>query len=99
MSLAWVVLQKFLQATLLVASADAPDSSSIALQAVGKIAHTLASGNGQDDPGVLHLEPRQAAVMGDKLQDGPIGCQDSQRAGSSTTHEDASHKGYPQHNR
>jgi hypothetical protein len=99
MSRAWVVLQKFRQATLLIASADAPDGGSIALQAVGEIAHTPAGGNGQDDPGVLHLEPRQAAVMGDELQDGPIGGRDGQRAGSSTTHEDASDKGYPQHNR
>ena len=99
MSLAWVVLQKFRQATLLIASADAPDGGSIALQSGCEIAHTLAGGNGHDDPGVLHLEPRQAATVGDELQDGPIGCRDGQRAGSSTTHEDASHKGYPQHNR
>jgi hypothetical protein len=76
MSRAWFVLQKSFQATLLVASADAPDGGSIALQAVGEIAHTLAGGNGQDDPGVLHLEPRQAAVTGDELQDGPIGGRD-----------------------
>ncbi len=99
MSRAWVVLQELFQATVLVASADAPDGGSIAPQAVGEIAHALAGGNSQDDPGVLHLEPRQAAVLGDELQDGPIGCRDGQRAGSSTTHEGASDKGYPQHNR
>lgn len=99
MSRAWVVLQELFQATSLIASADPPDGGSIALQSGCEIAHTLAGGNGQDDPGVLHLEPRQAAVTGDELQDGPIGCRDGQRAGSSTTHEDASDKGYPQHNR
>jgi hypothetical protein len=92
-------LQELFQATLLVASAGAPDGGSIALQVVSELAHTLSGGNGQDDPGVLHLEPRQAAVMSNELQDGPIGCRDGQRAGSSATHEDASHKGYPQHNR
>jgi hypothetical protein len=76
MSRAWVVLQELFQATLLVASADAPDGGSIALQAVGEIAHAPAGGNGRDDPGVLHLEPRQAAVLGDELQDGPIGGRD-----------------------
>jgi ABC-type hemin transport system substrate-binding protein len=76
MSRAWVVLQELFQAALLVASADAPDGGSVALQAVGEIAHTPAGGNGQDDPGMLHLGPRQAAVMGDELQDGPIGGRD-----------------------
>jgi hypothetical protein len=76
MSRAWVVLQELFQATLLVAPADAPDGGSIALQVVGQIAHAAAGGNGQDDPGVLHLEPRQAAVMGDEFQDGPIGGRD-----------------------
>jgi hypothetical protein len=99
MSRAWVVLQELFQATSLIAPADPPDGGSIALQSGCEIAHALASGNGQDDPGVLHLEPRQAAVMGDELQDGPIGGRDGQRAGSSTTHEDASDKDYPQHNR
>jgi hypothetical protein len=76
MSRAWVVLQELFQAASLVASADAPDGGSIALQAVGEIAHTPAGSNGQDDPGALHLEPRQAAVMGDELQDGAIGGRD-----------------------
>jgi hypothetical protein len=74
MSLAWVVLQELFQATLLVAAADAPDGGSITLQAVGDLAHTPAGGNGQDNSGVLYLEPRQAAVMGDELQDRPINC-------------------------
>jgi hypothetical protein len=80
-------LEELFQAAVLVASADPPDGGAIALQAVGEIAHTLASGNGQDDPGMLHLKPRQAAVTGDELQDRPIGCRDGQRAGLSTAHE------------
>jgi hypothetical protein len=76
MSRAWVVLQELFQATVFVASADAPDGGSIAPQAAGEIAHARAGGNGQDDPGVRHLEPRQAAVLGDELQDGPIGGRD-----------------------
>jgi hypothetical protein len=76
MSQARVVLQELFQATLLIAPADSPDGGSIALQALGEIAHTHAIGNGQDDPRVLHLEPRQAAAMGDELQDGAIGGRD-----------------------
>jgi hypothetical protein len=91
MSLAWVVLQEFLQATTLVASADTPDGGAIALQPGCEIAHTLAGGNGQDDAGMLNLEPRQAATVGHELQDRRIRCRDGQRAGPSTTHEDASH--------
>jgi hypothetical protein len=91
-------LEELFQATVLVASADTPDGGAIALQAVGEIAHALASGNGQDDPGMLYLKPRRVAVMGDELQDRPIGGRDGQRAGFSTSHENAPHKGHPQDN-
>lgn len=93
MSLAWVVVQEFRQATLLVASADTPDGGAITRQPGGEIVHTLASGHGQDDAGMLHLEPRQAAAVGYELQDRRIRSRDGQRAGASTTHEDASEQG------
>jgi hypothetical protein len=93
MSRAWFVLQELFQATVLVAPADPPDGGPIALQAMGEIAHTLASGNGQDDPGVLHLEPSQAATVGDELQDRRIHGRYGQRTRFSATHEDGSDKG------
>jgi len=80
----------FLTENDIVMPADTPDGGSIALQAVGEIAHTPAGGNRQNDPGMLHLEPGQAAVMCEELQERPIGGRDSERAGSAATHEDAS---------
>jgi hypothetical protein len=76
MSLACVVLQEFHQATLLVSSADTPDGGPVALQVVGQVAHTLSGGNSQNDPSMLHLEPRQTMIMGNELQDGSIRCRD-----------------------
>jgi hypothetical protein len=88
-----VIHQKFLQAALLVAAADAPDGGPIAPQSGGDIADALAGGDGQDDSGMLHLEPGQAATAGDGLKDGGVRRLGCQRAGSSTTHEGASIKG------
>src|SRR5690348_15238010 len=73
--LAGVVQQEFLQPALLVAAADAPDGGAVALQPGGDIADALSGGDGQDDSGVLHLEPGQAAAVGHGLQDGDIRCQ------------------------
>ena len=58
-----------LPAALLVAAADPPDGGAVALQAGGDRLDRLAGGDGQDDAGVLDLEPGQAAAAGDRLQD------------------------------
>jgi hypothetical protein len=55
----------------------------------------LAAGDGQDDAGVLHLEPTQAAAAGDGFQDRQIRCRDGQRRRSSATHEGASETSLP----
>ncbi len=80
---AWVVVQKFLQPTLLVASADTPNGGPIALQAVGEIAHAPVGGNGQDDAGMLHLEPSQSATVGHEPEDRRIRCRDGSADGVS----------------
>ena len=91
--LAGVVHQESLQAALLVAAANAPDGGPITLQPGCDIADALASGNGEDDPGVLHLEPSQMATSGNGLKDGGIRWLDGQRARLSTTHVEASKNG------
>src|SRR5262245_23699730 len=92
-SLARIVHQEFLQAALLVAAADAPDGGPIALEPGGDLADALAGSNGQDDPGMLHLEPGQAATAGNGLKEWGIRWLDGQRARLSTAHEAASQKG------
>jgi hypothetical protein len=57
MSRARVVGQDVPQPTFSVTAADAPDGGPIALQAAGDVADAVSGGNGQDDPGVLDLEP------------------------------------------
>jgi hypothetical protein len=55
--LAGFVQQELAEPAPLVAAADAPDGGAVALQPGGDIAGALAGGDGQDDSGVLHLEP------------------------------------------
>ena len=93
MSRAWIVGQDVLQATFSVALADPPDGGAIALQTTGDLAGTLSSGNGQDDPGMLDLEPSQTTIVRNELQDWSIRFGEGQRARLSTTHEQASAKG------
>ena len=93
MSRARVVGQDVLQATFPIALADAPDGGAVALQAVGDVTDALSGRHGQDDPGVLDLEPGQAAVVCDELQDRSVRSGEGQRARLSTTHEPASAKG------
>src|SRR5689334_17055862 len=63
------VQQEGLQAAPLVAAADSPDSGRITLQAVGNGPNGFASGHGQDDTGMLNLEPDQTPGTGHGLQD------------------------------
>ena len=63
------VQQERLQAALLVAAADSPDRGRIALQAAGDGPDGFTSGYGQDDAGMLNLEPGQAPGSGNGLQD------------------------------
>ncbi len=64
---AGVVQQEFGQPAPLVAPADAPDGGPIALQPGGDRADTLPAGDGQDDAGMLHLEPTQAATASARI--------------------------------
>ena len=93
MSRARIVGQDVPYATLSITTADAPDGGAIALQAVGDLADALSGGHGQNDPGMLDLEPSQATVVRDELQDRNVRSREGQRARLSTTHEQASTKG------
>jgi hypothetical protein len=87
MSRARIAGQDVSQPTFPVAPADPPDGGPIALQAACDVADALTGGDGQDDPGVLDLEPSQATVVRDELQQRSIRFGEGQRARLSTTHE------------
>jgi hypothetical protein len=95
MSRAWVVGQDVRYPTFSVTLADPPDGGAIALQAAGDLADALSGGNGQDDPGMLDLEPSQATVVSDELQNRSISFGEGQWARFSTTHTQASNRGLP----
>jgi hypothetical protein len=59
----WVVQKEFLQAAVFVTATNSPDGGSIAFQSCSDRLDRFATGDGQHDPGVLHLEPSQAAVV------------------------------------
>ena len=59
-----VVQQELAQPALLVAPADAPDGGPMALQTRCNIVDRLAACDGQDDAGMLDLEPGQATAAG-----------------------------------
>jgi hypothetical protein len=80
------VQQESLQAALLVAAADSPDSGRIALQAVGYGCDGFTSGHGQDDAGMLNLEPGQTPGSGNGLQDRQVSSNDGQGARVPATH-------------
>ena len=74
---AGVVQQEVFQPSLLVTATDPPDGGPVALQARGDRLDRLAGGDSQHDPGMLDLEPGQAATAGHRLQDGGIGVSNS----------------------
>jgi hypothetical protein len=62
----------------------------------------FAGGNGEDDAGVLDLEPGQAPAVGHGLQDGEVGVGDGQWTRFAATHGIASgaeRRLYSQHTR
>ena len=61
------VQQESLQAALLVAATDAPDGGPVTLQPGGDRLDRFPGGNGQDDAGMLDLEPRPDAGCGPRL--------------------------------
>src|SRR5262245_3503549 len=63
------VQQEFFQPALLVAAADPPDGGPITLQPGSNVLDLLPRGDGQHDPGMLHLEPGQAATVGHGAQE------------------------------
>src|SRR5439155_12519623 len=67
-SQARVIRQEPGQAALLVAAADAPDRGPVALQAGGDGPDRFAHGDGQEDAGVLDLEPSEVPAPSHGLQ-------------------------------
>ena len=61
------VQQEFVQAAVLVAAADPPDGGPVTRQPRGDRLDRFAGGDGQHDPGMLHLEPGQAAAAGHRV--------------------------------
>jgi hypothetical protein len=64
-----LVQQEFFQPALLVAAADPPDGGPVTLQPGSDLLDRLPRSDGQDDPGMLHLEPSQAATVGHGAQE------------------------------
>jgi hypothetical protein len=62
----------------------------MAFQTSCDIVDGLAAGDGQDDAGMLDLEPGEATAAGHGLQDRPIRRRDGQRDSLSATHGGAS---------
>jgi hypothetical protein len=94
------VQQEWFQPALLVAAADAPDHGPVTLQPRGDGLNRLFRGDGQHDPGMLHLEPGQAATAGHGLEDGSIRSSNGQGARLASTHgttSEARAEGYLQH--
>jgi hypothetical protein len=95
-----LVQQEGLQAALLVAAADAPDGGRVTLQARGYGRDGLTGGHGQDDAGMLDLEPGQPPGPGNSLQYRQIRVSNTQGARFPTTHRSTSSAGaglYLQH--
>ena len=64
-----VVQQEVFQPALLVTATDPPDGGPVALHPRGDRLDRFPGGDGQHDPGMLDLEPGQAATVGHALQD------------------------------
>jgi outer membrane protein assembly factor BamB len=75
-----------LQATLLIAAADPPDGGRVTLQASGYFLNRLASGDSEDDAGMLDLEPAQTTLTGHGLQNRQISWSNGQGARFTSTH-------------
>jgi len=58
-----VIQQELLQAALLVTAADAPDGGPVALQPSRDGLDRFPGSDGEDDPGMLDLEPGQSATV------------------------------------
>src|SRR5689334_7450934 len=86
MSWVGVVQQESLQPTLLVAPADSPDGGRIALQAGGQRVDRFARGDGENDTGMLDLEPSQVPGTGHGLEDRDVRGSDREGARFPATH-------------
>jgi hypothetical protein len=80
------VQQEAAQPVLLVAAADPPDRGPVAFQVGSDRLDRLAASDGQDDPGVLDLEPGEAPAAGHGLQDREVGIGDRHTMRFSATH-------------
>jgi hypothetical protein len=85
-----VVQQEARPAALLVAATDPPDRGRVALQAGGHRVDRLASGDGQDDPSMLYLEPGQVPGAGHRLEDREVRGSDREGARLAAAHDRAS---------
>ena len=81
-----VVQQEFFQPTPLVTATDPPDGGPVALQPTGDRLNRFPGGDSQHDPGMLDLEPGQAATVSHALQDGSVRVGNGQGARSASTH-------------
>ena len=85
-----LVQQECLQAALLVAATDTPDGAWVTRQACGYGTDGLPGGDGQDDAGMLDLEPSQVPGSGNSLEDRNICGSEYQRARFPTAHRSTS---------
>ncbi len=83
---AGLVQQEGFQAALLVAAADPPNSGRVTLQTSSYGSNTFTGANGQDDAGMLDLEPSQMPGSGNSLEDEQIRSSESQGSRFPTTH-------------
>ena len=78
--------QKSCQAALLVAATEAPDGGPVRLHPRGNRVDQFAGGDGQDDAGMLDLEPGQVPAPSDGLEDRKIIGSDGQGTRLSAAH-------------
>src|SRR5262249_4201561 len=97
-----VVQQELGEAAQLVASAGPPDGGAVAAEIGGEPTDRFAGGDGQDDAGVLDLEPTEASVARHGPQHRDVGVGQLQRARLASTHGAASRarpRAYPHRTR
>jgi hypothetical protein len=66
---AGLIQQEVLPAAVLVATTDPPDGGRVAFHAGGDRVDRFSTGDGQDNAGMLDLEPSEVPGAGDRLED------------------------------
>jgi hypothetical protein len=94
------VQQEVFQAALLITATNPPDRGPVTLPPSGDRLDWFTASDRQHDPGMLDLEPGQAATVDHRLQDGGIRISNGQEARFASPQgatSDARAEGYPQH--